>query len=180
MLYVGNDAPRKNLKTLVRAYSHIFQEIADDLVLVGPTSESKIRAYLSLSDLPAHLRKEVQKRIIVLGYTSRDDLPSIYGAATALIFPSLYEGFGFPPLEAMACNCPVALSNNSSLREVAGKAGLYIEDPLNSKDVSGTILEIVHNERLRESLRSKGCRQAHKFSWETTVQKTIDAYDAIT
>jgi glycosyltransferase involved in cell wall biosynthesis len=106
-------------------------------------------------------------------------LPSIYSAATALIFPSLYEGFGLPPLEAMACNCPVVLSNNSSLREVAGDAGLYIDNPLNCEDISGNIHEIVINESLRERLRSRGYEQAHKFRWETTVQKTINAYESV-
>jgi glycosyltransferase involved in cell wall biosynthesis len=91
----------------------------------------------------------------------------------------LYEGFGLPPLEAMACNAPVVLSDNSSLREVAGEAGLYIDDPLNCEDISGSILEIVNNESLRQSLASRGLEQAHRFSWETTVQKTISAYGSV-
>lgn len=179
LLYVGTDNPRKNLKTLVRAYCNTFQEISEDLVLVGPISENKIRSYVDSSDLPPHLKKEVQERIVLLGYVAYDDLPSIYSAATALVFPSLYEGFGLPPLEAMACNCPVVLSNNSSLREVAGKAGLYINNPLNCEEISGSILEIVNNERLRQRLESRGLEQAHRFSWEITVQKTINAYNSI-
>jgi len=179
LLYVGDDGSRKNLKTLISAYASIFQEIPNDLVLIGPISENKIRGYINSSDLPSHVKKEAQRRITVLGYVAYEDLPRIYGAATALIFPSLYEGFGLPPLEAMACNAPVVLSDNSSLREVAGDAGLYINDPLNSADISGKILEIITDESLRESLRSKGSTQAHRFSWETTVQKTINAYDSI-
>jgi glycosyltransferase involved in cell wall biosynthesis len=179
LLYVGDDGPRKNLKTLISAYVRVFQEIPDDLVLIGPINENKIRGYINSSDLPSHVKTEAQRRITVLGYVAYEDLPKIYGAATALIFPSLYEGFGLPPLEAMACNTPVVLSDNSSLREVAGDAGLYIHDPLNSADISGKILEIITDESLRESLRSKGSTQAHRFSWETTVQKTINAYDSI-
>ena len=121
----------------------------------------------------------MQKRIILLGYVAYEDLPSIYSAATALIFPSLYEGFGLPPLEAMACGCPVVLSNNSSLTEVAGEAAQYIDSPLSSDDISRHVLEIVHNESLRERLRSLGHAQARKFSWETTVQKTINAYESL-
>jgi alpha-1,3-rhamnosyl/mannosyltransferase len=79
----------------------------------------------------------------------------------------------------MACDCPVVLSDNSSLREVAGDAGLYINDPLNPEDISGSILEIVDNESLCERLQSKGYEQAQRFSWETTVQQTINAYDSI-
>jgi glycosyltransferase involved in cell wall biosynthesis len=179
LLYVGNDTPRKNLKTLVRAYVSIFRAITEDLVLIGPISKNKIRAYINLSDLPIHLKKEAQERIILPGYVARDDLPSIYSAATALIFPSLYEGFGLPPLEAMACNSPVVLSNNSSLREVAGEAGLYIDNPLDPEDISGNILDVVNNESLRQSLRSRGCEQADRFSWEAAVQKTINAYNSI-
>ncbi|MGB9370484.1 MAG: glycosyltransferase family 1 protein [Halobacteriota archaeon] len=179
LLYVGDDGSRKNLKTLIRAYVSVFQEIPDDLVLIGPINENKIRGYINSSDLPSHVKKEAQRRITVLGYVAYEDLPRIYSAATALIFPSLYEGFGLPPLEAMACNAPVVLSDNSSLREVAGDAGLYIHDPLNSADISGKILEIITDESLRENLRSKGSTQAHRFSWETTVQKTINAYDSI-
>lgn len=179
LLYVGDDSPRKNLKTLVRAYCNTFQEISEDLVLIGPISENKIRSYLNLSDLPSHLKKEAQERIILLGYIASDDLPNIYSAATALLFPSLYEGFGLPPLEAMACKCPVVLSNNSSLQEVAGNAGLYIDDPLSCDEISSSILEIVYNGSLRHSLEFKGLEQAHKFSWEKTVQKTIKAYNSI-
>ncbi len=179
LLYIGTASPRKNLKTLVRAYADIFLKIPHNLVLVGPISENRLRAYINLSDLPSHLKKEVQKRIILLGYVAHEDVPSIYSAATALIFPSLYEGFGLPALEAMACDCPVVLSDNSSLREVAGEAGLYINDPLNPQDISGNILDIVNNESLRESLESKGHERAHRFSWETTVQKTVNAYDSI-
>jgi len=179
LLYVGSDIWRKNLKTLIRAYVSIFHEISGDLVLIGSISENKIRAHINLSHLPTQLKKEALKRIIVLGYVAYEDLPSIYSAATALIFPSLYEGFGLPLLEAMACNLPVVLSNNSSLREVAEEAGLYIDNPLNYEDISDNILEIVNNESLRQSLRSRGYERAHKFGWEATVQKTINAYDSI-
>lgn len=179
LLYVGVDIPKKNLKTLITAYMNVFHEISEDLVLIGPITENKIRAYVNSSDLPSHVKKEAKKRIILLGYVAYEDLPRIYGAATALILPSLYEGFGLPPLEAMACDCPVVLSDNSSLREVAGDAGLYINDPLNSEDIKQNILEIVNDESLREKLRSKGYKQAHRFKWETTVQKTINAYDSI-
>jgi glycosyltransferase involved in cell wall biosynthesis len=179
LLYVGADAARKNLKTLVRAYVSIFHEISDDLALIGPISKNKIQAYINLSNIPLQLKEEAQKRIILLGRVPYDDLPSIYGAATALIFPSLYEGFGLPPLEAMACNAPVVLSDNSSLREVAGDAGLYIDNPLDCESISRNILEVVNNDSLRERLRIRGYKQARRFSWETTVQKTLDAYNSI-
>ena len=121
----------------------------------------------------------MRERIILPGYVAYDDLPSIYSAATALVYPSLYEGFGLPPLEAMACCCPVVLSDNSSLREVAEGAALYIDNPQRCEDVAGSILEIVNDERLRQSLRSRGYEQARRFSWERTLDKTISAYNSI-
>lgn len=126
-----------------------------------------------------HVKKEAQRRIILPGYVSYDDLPPIYSAATASIFPSLYEWFGLPPLEAKARDCPVVLSNNGSLTKVTGEAALYKDYPLNYEDISRNVLDIVHNESLRERLRSLGHAQARKFRWETTVQKTIKAYDSI-
>jgi len=179
ILYVGDDTPRKNLKNLVIAYSNICKEISQDLVLIGPINESKIRAYINSSNLPTDLKNEVRKRIIFLGYIAYEDLPYLYSAATALIFPSLYEGFGLPPLEAMACKTPVVLSNNSSLREVAEKAGLYIDDPLSCPEISRNILEIVNNETLRKSLQYRGYEQAKKFNWDKTIESTINMYSSL-
>ncbi|GEM_PF-2421654 len=98
---------------------------------------------------------------------------------SSVMLPSLYERFGLPPLKVIACNGPVLLSDTSSVREVAGDAELYIDNPLSCEDVSENILEIINNQSLRESVRSKGFEQAHRFSWETTVQKTINAYGSI-
>jgi glycosyltransferase involved in cell wall biosynthesis len=179
LLYVGDDSPRKNIKTLIKAYLSVFQEIPNDLVLIGSVNQSKIQAYINSGGLASYVKREAQRRIILPGYVTSADLPHLYSAAAALIFPSLYEGFGLPALEAMACNAPVVLSDNSSLREVAGDAGLYINDPLNAEDISGNILEIINNETLRENLRSKCSQQAHKFSWEKTVDQTISAYESV-
>jgi len=178
LLYVGTDSPRKNLKTLVNAYVSIFQEISGDLVLIGPISENKVRAYINLSRLPSHLKTEVQKRIILLGHIAYDDLPGIYSSASALVLPSLYEGFGLPPLEAMACGTIAVVSNNSSLREIVNSSAILVNDPLDPEEISTKIREALE-EGDKNDLKQRALRQAQKFTWENTVQKTIAAYDKV-
>ena len=180
LLYVGNDRTRKNLKTLVRAYADIFKEIPHDLVLVGPISPNRLRAYINLTDLSAKLKKEVRARIIVLGYVTRDDLPIIYSAATAFVFPSLYEGFGLPPLEAMACGTIAIVSKNSSLNEVVGDCGILIDDPLDPEEISARILEAIEEDASPNDLVRRGIERAKHFTWDKTVQATIAAYYQVT
>ena len=176
LLYVGNDRARKNLKTLVRAYANVFREIPHDLVLVGPVKPNRLRAYINLADLSPDLKKEVQERIIVLGYVAREDLPIIYSAATAFVFPSLYEGFGLPPLEAMACGTISVVAKNSSLIEVVGTCGILIDDPLDPEEISARILEAIKEDESPNDLVRRGLEHAQKFTWEKTVQATIAAY----
>ena len=178
LLYVGTDSPRKNLKTLIRAYVSIFQEISHDLVLIGPISENKIRTYIESSRPAPHLKTEAQKRIILLGHIAYEELPSIYSSASALVLPSLCEGFGFPPLEAMACGTVAVVSNNSSLREIVDSSAILINDPLDPKEISTRILEALEEED-KSDLKRRAIRQAQKFTWENTVQKTIAAYDKV-
>lgn len=174
LMYTGNDNPRKNLKNLILAYSEIYDKIPHDLVLVGPINKENILKIIKSHGINQF---KLVKRIIFLGYIDLSDLPHIYSAASAFIFPSLYEGFGFPPLEAMACGAPVLLSNNSSLREIAGNAGKYLKDPLNPQKFSEDILELINDIELQEKLKNKGFIQSKKFNWESTVEKTIKVYD---
>jgi len=176
LLYVGNESPRKNLKTLVTAYANVFLEIPHDLVLVGPINKNRLRAYLNGTKLSLDLKKEVQKRIILLGYVTRDDLPNIYSAAAAFVFPSLYEGFGLPALEAMACGTISVVSKNSSLIEVMGNCGILIDNPLDPEELSARILEAIDEDTSPHNLVRRGLEHAQKFTWERTVQATIAAY----
>jgi len=107
------------------------------------------------------------------------DLPALYSGATLFVFPSLYEGFGLPVLEAMACGTPVVCSNTSSLPEIVGEAALTF-DPLDVTEMAAKIEEVLHNEALREEMREKGLRQAAKFSWERTAQETLEVYREVT
>jgi glycosyltransferase involved in cell wall biosynthesis len=106
-------------------------------------------------------------------------LVSLYKEAIGFIFPSMYEGFGIPVLEAFACGCPTIVSNVSSLPEVAGDAVLYI-DPLDKDSMIYAVEQLIHNKRLRDILTDKGYKQLAKFSWQKTVAETVKLYETIT
>jgi hypothetical protein len=175
LLYLGNDNPRKNLKNLILAYSRIYKEIEEDLVLVGPINHESLRSFISKIDNEYGL----SGRIITPGYIDYDDLPLLYSEATALVFTSLYEGFGFAPIEAMACATPVVVSNNSSITEVVGETGLYINDPLNPDEIANNILILLGDGKLQRKLKNNGPERAKNFSWENTIERTIQAYQKV-
>lgn len=172
MLYVGTDNPRKNLRNLVISFSHLYQKVDFDLVLVGPINGENLIKFVKHLN-PSH---ELLNRIILPGYVDESDLPVLYSASEAFIFPSLYEGFGFPPLEAMACGTPVIASDNSSISEVVGDAGLLIQDPLNPQEISQSILKLHEDEDLKMKLKEKGLKQVNKFDWDENADKTFQLY----
>jgi glycosyltransferase involved in cell wall biosynthesis len=169
ILYVGTVEPRKNLTTLLDAYSQVARATDTPLLvgggkgwLYGPVFER----------LEAHgLRSHVH----FVGYLDEEELPLWYAAATLFVFPSIYEGFGMPPLEAMSCGTPVVTSNTSSLPEVVGNAGLTV-DPTNADALADAMLQVLHDESLRADLRERGLQRARLFSWHTTAERTLAAY----
>lgn len=179
ILYVGNDNPRKNLKNLILAYAKVIDKISHKLVLMGPINKNKLIKFIKTSKELEFNKKRLLKNIIFPGFIDKADVPTIYNTATALVFPSLYEGFGLTPLEAMASNVPVIVSDNSSLREVVGDAGLYIDNPLNPDEIADKIIDVIENGKLQKKLRKNGLEQSLKFDWEKTVHKTIKAYENI-
>ncbi len=175
ILYVGTVEPRKNLTTLLEAYIAVRERITQfplSLVIVGKKGWLYTSFFHRLRELG------LEKQVLLTGYVPDEDLPSIYSAADLFAFPSLYEGFGLPVLEAMACGTPVIASNRSSLPEVVGGAGILI-DPL---DVSGWVeaMErlLVDPEKRRE-MSEKGLQQAMKFSWEKAAAMTLEVYQSI-
>lgn len=175
LFYLGGDNPRKNLKNLLLAYSTIYREIDQDLVLVGPINQDRLRSFIKKIDNGNGLNK----RIIIPGYVDKEDLPLFYSGASALVFTSLYEGFGFTPLEAMACGTPVIVSNNSSIPELVGETGLYINDPSNPAEISNNISMLLDDDKLQKKLKNQGPKRAKKFIWENTIDKTLEAYKKV-
>jgi glycosyltransferase involved in cell wall biosynthesis len=172
LLAVGSLQPRKNLVRLIRAYARLRGEREDfspQLVIVGR------KLWLASEIFDEVKRQRWADDVILTGYVSDADLPALYRAARAFVYPSLFEGFGLPPLEAMACGTPVVTSDVSSLPEVAGDAALLI-DPKDERALADALVEIVNNEGLRAELREKGIVQAKKFTWREAAEKTLSLY----
>ena len=173
ILSLGTLEPRKNVGQTIRCFVKLVeqQNIQDlYLVLAGSKGWSYEKIFAEISS-----NHHLKDKIIVTGYVADEDLAPLYSGALAFVYPSFYEGFGLPPLEAMQCGVPVITSNTSSLPEVVGDAGMML-DP---KDVDGlchSMFELYSNLSLRQSLADKSLEQAKKFSWEKCAQQTIAAY----
>lgn len=169
-LHIGTLEPRKNIPFLIRAYAAAYQEKPlPPLLLTG----KKAWAYTEIEQLIRTYHLE--KQIICLGYVPIEDLPPLLAGAHAFLFPSLYEGFGLPPLEAMQSGVPVISSNSSSIPEVVGEAGILLE-PTDEKGWSKAILTITDNTKLHSQLQHKGYDQATQFSWQHTARLTAEVY----
>ncbi len=120
-------------------------------------------------------RQRWAEDVILTGYVTDEDLPKLYRVATAFVYPSLFEGFGLPPVEAMACGTPVVTSNTSSPPEVVGEAALLI-DPCDVQALTSAISQIVGDQPLRAKLRAQGIEQARKFTWRAAAEKTLQLY----
>ncbi|MFN0109576.1 MAG: glycosyltransferase family 4 protein [Blastocatellia bacterium] len=172
LLAVGSLQPRKNLVRLIRAYAKLRSEnenFRPQLVIVGR------KLWLADEIFAEVRRQEWADDAILTGYVSDEDLPKLYRQATAFVYPSLFEGFGLPPVEAMACGTPVVTSNVSSLPEVTGEAALLI-DPLDQSAIESALLEIMNDQSLRARLKKQGIEQAKKFTWREAAEKTLQLY----
>lgn len=169
-LYLGTIEPRKNIESLVEAF-RIYRDRGGrgHLVIAG----KKGWMYEKVFDLVKQYGLE--NHIVFPGYIDEQDKPLVYGGARAFLFPSLYEGFGMPPLEAMACGIPVVTSNTSSLPEVVGNAGLMVE-PADIEGLALYMKRLEEDEKLCQELREKGLKRAAKFTWEDSVKKLMELY----
>jgi glycosyltransferase involved in cell wall biosynthesis len=170
---VGNLKPYKNLSRLVEAFLKIRDRVPQDLVIVGQ-SEGLITG--ESPEFFASVRT-AGDRIHLTGFVSHEELLSLVGHAHALIMPSLYEGFGLPPVEAMAAGVPVAVSRAASLPEVCGDAALYF-DPLRVEDIADKLVMIASDAELCRQLKKQGLERRKLFTWESCAQKTSDALRA--
>ncbi len=173
LLFVGTIEPRKNLARLLTAFEAIHaREMTDGLVIVGR------RGWL-YKDFFARLEQSpVRDAVLFPGYVPDEDLPAIYAGAQALVFPSLYEGFGLPVLEALACGTPVMASRASSIPEVGGEAALYF-DPADVEGMVETIRRLLRDADLQDRMRTQGLAQAAQFSWKRAATETKAVYDVV-
>jgi glycosyltransferase involved in cell wall biosynthesis len=171
VLFVGTIEPRKNLPRLVRAYANAVrtEPAFPALVLVG------MRGWQTGEFERALAESGVRTRIRIAGYVPEEDLPRVYAGATLFVYPSLYEGFGIPVLEALACGIPTITSSTSSMPEVAADAALLV-DPHDTDALAAAMLRLFRDEPLRGVLRRRGIARAADFNWERTATLTIETY----
>lgn len=172
ILYVGMLEPGKNLHRLIRAYGAIYKNIQEKLVISG----KKGWAFNDIFELVKELGLE--KNVLFTGYVDDEDLPALFNCARIFVYPSLYEGFGLPCLEAMACGVPVITSGVTSLPEVVGDAAVLV-NPQNEDSIASAIKELIESERLREEKQGKGFERIKIFSWKKNTQKLLQVFAEI-
>lgn len=171
ILYIGSIHTRRNVEELIRAFQIIARKHRESqLVIVG----KREYPYLDVQTLIHELG--LAQQVLLPGYVPDDDLPGLYNLADLFIYPSSYEGFGLPPLEAMACGTPVITSNNTSLPEVTGDAAILLDDPRNVNEIADAIEQVLRDEGLRQKMITCGLVRARQFSWEQTARKTLAVY----
>jgi glycosyltransferase involved in cell wall biosynthesis len=172
LLYVGTIEPRKNLKTLVRSLDLLVRstDLRPRLVVAGKQGWLNEELYAEIG------RLGLSERIHFTGYVSDEDLRALYSACTVCIYPSLYEGFGLPPLEAMRCGAPVVASRIPSILETAGEQGARLVPPTDTEALAAALAELLRDSNLRRRLAHAGLARAQEFSWEKTARATLEVY----
>jgi glycosyltransferase involved in cell wall biosynthesis len=174
IFYAGSISPRKGLPYLLKAFAYLKQErgIPQRLVFTGGWTwgDEAIRDLIQ--------RLGIQAEVVILGNVAPDDMPALYQLADVFVYPSLYEGFGLPILEAMASGCPVVCSNLTALPEVAGDAATMI-DPRDTTALADAIYRVLCDESERVRLCAKGLARAKRFSWQATARKTLDVFETV-
>jgi glycosyltransferase involved in cell wall biosynthesis len=170
---VGTLEPRKNIKTLIKAYAHLMQDSPVEeisLVIVGG------KGWLYEEIFREVERVSLKTKIIFTGYVTEEEMICLYNGAKIFVYPSLYEGFGLPPLEAMACGVPVIVSNVSSLPEVVGDAALMFS-PESFVELKDKIQELLNDQALSEDLILRGKERVKQFTWEKAAKQTMQVYE---
>jgi glycosyltransferase involved in cell wall biosynthesis len=173
ILALGSIQPRKNLVRLINAYSRLSRARTNtlpQLILAGK------RGWLEAATIRAAEQSEARDDILFVGYVPDSDLPALYSGAMCFAYPSYFEGFGLPVLEAMQCGTPVIAGNRTSLPEAAGDAGVLF-DPFDESAIAGALSQVIENPNYRAELRVKGLEWASAFSWRTTAKMTLEAYE---
>jgi glycosyltransferase involved in cell wall biosynthesis len=172
VLFVSTLEPRKNVPGLLRAFASAAPAIQHKLVLIGAVGWDAAPIFDTIAALG------MEERIVRPGFVPHLTLPIFYGAADAFVFPTFYEGFGLPLLEALLCGCPVIAANNSAVPEVLGDAGILLD----ARDEAGfaeALVEVVESEDRRNALVQKGYEQAARFSWRRCAERTREVYELV-
>jgi len=179
ILFVGTEHPRKNFTGLVKAFSQLKGEPRfKDLKLVKVGRAGGQEADFRGQTMGVVDALGLVGEVIFTEFISGGELPAYYSGAEVFVLPSLYEGFGFPPLEAMACGCPVVTSNTSSLPEVVGEAGIMV-NPYDTDSLAQAMRRVLTDDKLRDDMVRKGLEQAKKFSWERAAEQTLEVYNKV-
>jgi glycosyltransferase involved in cell wall biosynthesis len=174
ILFVGTIEPRKNLLTLLRAFDRILKTTNQKTQLVIAGGEGWLR-----NDLHRFLREaDFGDRLRMTGYLDDEDLRALYSSCTLFVYPSLYEGFGLPPLEAMACGAPVIASRIPALVETLSDKATLV-DPGNEIELASAIVGLLNDEKARQALSAAGLNHAAKFSWAETARRTFEVYESV-
>ncbi|MET3978612.1 glycosyltransferase involved in cell wall biosynthesis [Mucilaginibacter sp. UYP25] len=178
ILYVGNVKPHKNLQTLAEAYLKLSEELKETykIVVVGKidgfiTGDEDLLRIINNNDI-------LKRSIVFTGFVDDDDMDTIYAKASVFVLPSLYEGFGLPPLEAMLNKCPVLVSNQNSLPEVCGDAALYF-DPHDPADIAAQMEKVLSDQGLHSSLVTNGTKRVKYFTWDKSAQQHINLFNKL-
>lgn len=170
LLCVGTREPRKNIDRVIMAFAEIAKAQPDlSLIIVGKYGWGEEK----MSNVKGQM-----SNVKILGYVEMEDLAGLYSGARAFVYPSLYEGFGLPILEAMACGCPVITSETGALKEIAGKEAILV-DPENIEDIVVAISKVCRNEKIRKEMVLGGLKRSGEFSWEKTALQTLEAYRSV-
>lgn len=172
LLYLGGFSPRKNVRSILVAFSRIYKELplSYKVVIIGPSRDD--HCYLSgLCDTLG-----ISDKVVFTGYVPYEDLPYFYNASALFVYPSLYEGFGLPPLEAMSCGTPVIASNVSSIPEVVGD-GAFLINPFDAEDLKNAMERMLTDNSLWNEIAQKGYQRSKEFSWDKTCLNTLKVYE---
>lgn len=174
ILFVGTIQPRKNISRLLLAFEQMKDQsnLPHTLVLVGKTGWKTQQIFKTLQ------RIKHGKEVHFLNHVPSEELPVFFSFCDVFVYPSLYEGFGLPVIEAMACGAPVAASASSSLPEVGGDAALYF-NPGNTAEITRSMLTVIQDNALKNQLKEKSLAQASRFSWKKTAEKTLEVFESV-
>lgn len=172
ILYVGGFSPRKNVRSILVAFSRIYQSLSKDYKVLILGSASDDHSYL----MTLCESLNISDNVIFTGYVPYEDLPYFYNSCNVFVYPSLYEGFGLPPLEAMSCGIPVITSNIASIPEVVGDSALLI-NPFDTEELKIALEKVLENPALSEELSKLGYARSKLFNWEKTASETLKIYE---